>query len=264
MSRTFLMGDIHGKWQFVENLCKKKDTTIEDKVILLGDTGLNFFTGDDAWRNKNIKKKLAKLPITIVAMRGNHDGRVTPLVQDAGWSFRKYEDNFLWFEKKYPNILYMFDEVCTYIFDGCLFVAIPGAYSVDKYYRLQQGWTWHEDEMLTLEEMENGRDILDGLIEIQNSEAEARPIIILSHTCPIIYEPTDLFLPHVDQSMVDKTMERYLCEFEYNVNYDAWFWGHYHVNRDYPRADNRTRTMLGEGSAVELSQVLEGDTVEWI
>ena len=56
MSRTFLMGDIHGKWQFVENLCKKKDTTIEDKVILLGDTGLNFFTGDDAWRNKNIKK----------------------------------------------------------------------------------------------------------------------------------------------------------------------------------------------------------------
>ena len=36
MSRTFLMGDIHGKWQFVENLCKKKDTAIKDKVILLG------------------------------------------------------------------------------------------------------------------------------------------------------------------------------------------------------------------------------------
>ena len=118
--------------------------------------------------------------------------------------------------------------------------------------------------MLTLGEMEIGRKILDRLIEIQNSEAEARPIIIISHTCPAIYEPTDLFLPQVDQSMVDKTMERYLGEFEYNVNYDAWFWGHYHVNRDYPRTDNRIRTMLGEGSAVELGQVLEGDTVEWI
>ena len=264
MSRIFLMGDIHGKWQFVENLCKKKDTTIEDKVILLGDTGLNFFTGDDAWRNKNIKKKLAKLPITIIAMRGNHDGRIYPLFKVQEWNWKMYEGNILFYEEKYSNILYMFDEVSTYTFDGCLFVAIPGAYSVDKYYRLQQGWTWHEDEMLTLEEMENGRKILNGLIEIQNSEAEARPIIIISHTCPAIYEPTDLFLPHVDQSMVDKTMERYLGEFEYNVNYDAWFWGHYHVNRDYPRTDNRIRTMLGEGTAVELGQVLEGDTVEWI
>ena len=31
--------------------------------------------------------------------------------------------------------------------------------------------------------------------------------LVLSHTCPIIYEPTDLFLFVVDQSTVDKTTE---------------------------------------------------------
>ena len=79
-----------------------------------------------------------------------------------------------------------------------------------------------------------------------------------------MYEPTDLFIKGVDQTLVDKSMERYLGEIEYDLDYDAWFWGHYHANRDYPRTDNRIRTMLGEGTAVELGQVLEGDTVEWI
>ena len=261
MSRTFLMGDIHGKWQFVENLCKKKDTTIEDKVILLGDTGLNFFTGDDAWRNKNIKKKLAKLPITIIAMRGNHDGRIKPLLNNENWVCSD-GTNYLWYEKDFPNIRYLYDEPYVYNFGGNIVMVYPGAYSIDKYYRLQQGWTWHENEQLTEEEKQMGRTNKN-IINSRKKE-DNRKVIVLSHTCPLMYEPTDLFIKGVDQTLVDKSMERYLGEIEYDLDYDAWFWGHYHANRDYPRTDNRIRTMLGEGTAVELGQVLEGDTVEWI
>ena len=83
--------------------------------------------------------------------------------------------------------------------------------------------------------------------------------LVLSHTCPIMYEPTDLFLPIVDQSMIDKTMERYLGQIEYKLDYRAWCWGHYHKFRDYPRPDGRFRTMLFNDYAIELNSYMNGE-----
>ena len=34
--------------------------------------------------------------------------------------------------------------------------------------------------------------------------------IILSHTCPLKYEPTEVFMKGIDQSDIDKSMERFL------------------------------------------------------
>ena len=81
---------------------------------------------------------------------------------------------------------------------------------------------------------------------------------MLSHTCPVIYEPTDLFLSIVDQSMVEKDMERYLGQIEYQLDYKAWLWGHYHQFRDYPRTDERYRTMLFNDAAVDLKDYMIG------
>ena len=49
--------------------------------------------------------------------------------------------------------------------------------------------------------------------------------LVLSHTCPYLYEPTDLFLAGLDQSTVDSTMERYLGEIEFNLDYKRWAFG---------------------------------------
>ena len=72
----------------------------------------------------------------------------------------------------------------------------------------------------------------------------------MSHTCPLAFEPTDLFLPVVDQSTVDKNMERYLGLIEYKLDYKLWLWGHFHAYRVYPQYQNRQCVMLSAGREV--------------
>ena len=89
--------------------------------------------------------------------------------------------------------------------------------------------------------------------------------LILSHTCPIGYEPTDLFMSTIDQSMVDKTMERYLDFIEHGVDYKIWLWGHFHEFRDYSRLDGKAKIMLSAGNeVVELNQIMRNSIVERI
>lgn len=54
---------------------------------------------------------------------------------------------------------------------------------------------------------------------------------ILTHTAPTHYEPVDLFLRNVDQSLVDKSMEEWLEKIRGIVDYKYWCFGHYHADR---------------------------------
>ena len=55
--------------------------------------------------------------------------------------------------------------------------------------------------------------------------------IILSHTCPKKYIPTEMFLPMIDQSSVDNSTEEWLDTIEDIVNYKAWYCGHWHTDK---------------------------------
>ena len=55
--------------------------------------------------------------------------------------------------------------------------------------------------------------------------------VILSHTCPLKYEPIEMFLSMIDQSTVDKSTEVWLDSIEERVKYKAWFCGHWHTNK---------------------------------
>lgn len=70
-----------------------------------------------------------------------------------------------------------------------------GAYSVDKYYyRLNAGYGWRADEQAS--------------DEIKRFVEQQKPDVILFHTCPFKYEPTEAFLPFVDRSRVDSSTVR--------------------------------------------------------
>ena len=104
---------------------------------------------------------------------------------------------------------------------------IGGAYSVDKWYRLNcatpgASWTgWFKDEQLTPEEMQ----------DIETRMSGHHFDFILTHTCPYAWQPFDLFLRGVDQSSVDNSMERWLDEFKEKVTWNAWLFGHFHNDR---------------------------------
>lgn len=129
-------------------------------------------------------------------------------------------------ENDYPNICYLMDGH-VYKFNGHSALVIGGAYSVDKYYRLGRfpssaKWTgWFPDEQLTNAEMEK--------ISIEQKGKYFE--FVLSHTCPYSWMPTDLFLPGLDQSKVDNSMEKWLEEFQCTIDYDHWLFGHYHDDR---------------------------------
>ena len=55
--------------------------------------------------------------------------------------------------------------------------------------------------------------------------------LVLSHTCPSLFTPTDLFLTFIDQSTVDKSTEQFLGELEFKLKYHLWLFGHFHADR---------------------------------
>lgn len=144
----------------------------------------------------------------------------------------------MWHDPNYPNIWYFQDGGHYKIKDKTFFV-YGGAFSVDWEYRRIMGWTWYPNEMVS---HQRHIEILD-IIDHQHFN------FILTHTCPYEWRPTDLFLSCIDQSKVDNTMEERLTEVErYVGGYDAWYFGHYHANRDYRHVSeyewNGTATML--------------------
>lgn len=273
VNKVFVLGDIHGRWQTVRDFCAINNIKNEDNttLILLGDAGINYFLGGGNHRDEDAKKKLCGYPLTYFVIRGNHEERpsICAAKNPDKWHTEEFWGNTVYVENEYPNIKYALDEAAFYYIPGDMrnidknitenvikryaTLVIPGAYSVDKHYRLANGWSWFEKEQLSDEEQLRCLQLVEQFPEVD---------IVLSHTCPIIFEPTDLFLSCIDQSMVDKRMERFLGRVEYEINYRAWMWGHYHAFRDYPRTDGRKKLMLYDNYAVNLVDYIENEEFE--
>lgn len=258
MNKILVIGDIHGDFRPVRDLhlrhnINKEYNEANKTLILLGDSGANYYLDGPDGRDAGFKKKLGRYPFTYFVIRGNHEERPSICAGRYAnkWHMELYFGNWVYVENNFPYIKYALDRVAMYNIKGYDTLIIPGAYSVDKYYRLQRGWSWFPEEQLSEKEMLEGKE----LIESKGWKCD----LVLSHTCPIMYEPTDLFLPSVDQSMVDKGMERYLGEVEKRLDYKAWLWGHYHAFRDYPREDGKYRTMLFNDAVIDLKEYMNGE-----
>ena len=255
----FFMGDIHGSVNDIKNFMarNKEDFNFENEnhnIILLGDVGCNYFREDPKYQggkaDRNFKRKLSKLPFTFYLVRGNHEERPSNCFVEDEWEVQ-YDENVggnVYVELAFPRIKYFMDVPTLYTIEGYTTLVMGGAYSVDKMYRIMTGNKWYEGEQLTPEEMDIARKIV--------AEANNCIDIILTHTCPISFEPSDLFLSFIDQNTVDKTMERFFGELEYKMSYRAWLWGHFHKFRDYPRDDGKIRIMLNGTEALELEEML--------
>lgn len=126
----------------------------------------------------------------------------------------------VWIEEEFPRIRY-FCEWGHYTINGLRTLVVGGAYSVDKYYRLAQGWKWFESEQLTELEMDAC---------LRNTRMEHFDLV-LTHTCPYSWRPTDLFLRGIDQSKVDNTMEIWMEKLKEEMDWGIWLYGHYHTDR---------------------------------
>jgi 3-oxoacid CoA-transferase subunit A len=227
-------GDTHGGMSTITrigNINRNMNCIPEESaVIILGDAGLNFFlNGTD----KKYKKTLNDMGYHIYCVRGNHEERPENipgmiLIEDEN------VNNAVWMQEEFPNIRYFVDGNEYNIGDHSTLV-IGGAYSIDKWYRLARaGYTsaeaetanpkkcgWFKDELLTKEEMD----------AITLKATDKRYEFVLSHTCPMSWEPTDLFLRGIDQAQVDKSMEIWMDELKEHMSWGVWCFGHFHADR---------------------------------
>ena len=217
ITRWLLTGDCHGEFTRFKNYDKEVQQDENTAVIILGDAGLNWTLDEHDSQMKNFLSKRYKFRIYCV--RGNHEARPTD-VPGMKLVYDEDVEGEVYMQDKWPNIRY-FKDWGTYTIDGLDVAIIGGAYSVDKWFRLDRGAIWFENEQLTEEEM------IAATMELTGMEVD----MVLTHTCPICWEPRDLFLSMIDQSRVDKSMELFLEEIAKCFGWKVWCFGHYHADR---------------------------------
>jgi 3-oxoacid CoA-transferase subunit A len=217
INRVLITGDTHREFNRFKNYDKEIQKDSNTAVIILGDAGINV-TNDE--HDNQIKNFLTKrFNFRIYCVRGNHELRP----QDVSGMKLVYDEDVnseVYMQDKWPTLRY-FKDWGIYTINGYKIAVIGGAYSVDKYYRLQRGSFWNESELLTEEEM------LQCTVDLTNQKVD----FVFTHTCPICWEPYDLFLNGIDQSKVDKTMELFLEEVGQCFEWKIWAFGHYHADR---------------------------------
>lgn len=213
----YLTGDTHGDFRRIAAFCDIQKTTSADTLVILGDAGINYNKPKSA---APLKAQIAELPITLLCIHGNHEARpqTIPTYHNKAWN-----GGTVLIEDEYPRILFAIDGE-VYDLEGHQALAIGGAYSVDKSLRLERGWNWFDDEQPSEE--------IKTRVEQRIKELGNRIELVLSHTCPYRYQPKEMFLSFVDQSVVDKSTEEWLDKIEAQIDYDAWFCGHWHTNKD--------------------------------
>lgn len=212
----YITGDTHGEFSQIERLCERVNPSSRDVLIILGDAGINYYGG---WRDRNQKKLLAKLPLTLFSIHGNHEQRPATI---PSYHTEIWNGGEVYVEDEFPNLLFAVDG-SYFSFDGVQTLAIGGAYSVDKFYRLSHGWGWWPDEQPD--------DATKSRVEQQLDAHGWQTDVVLTHTCPLRYEPTEVFLSCIDQSSVDKSTEEWLDSIERRLQYKQWYCGHYHTEK---------------------------------
>ena len=224
ITQFYVTGDTHSDFS---RFYKLNEAVPEDEVwgvIILGDAGLNF------WLNKRDKKNKYRIcnkysNLRFYCVRGNHEARPED-VEGMKEVFDEGVFNWVYYEPQYPNIRYLKDGV-EYLIGGRYSALVcGGSYSVDKWYRLERqsmGYYsgWFANEQLSREEMEN----------ITKTFKNKSFDLILAHTCPLSYQPTDLFLSFIDQSKVDNSMELWFEDLIQQIEFNKFLFGHYHQDR---------------------------------
>lgn len=229
---VYITGDIHGDFnRFLElgKFCHKHNLGKNDWIICLGDVGLNYYGKDDP-REWSIKTIAADIPVNLFCIHGNHERR--PSRKD-GYKIKEISGDIcgkVWHDSHYPNQCFAIDgEVYQILTDrevlNCL--VCGGAYSVDKYYRLELGYNWWPNEQPN---EKTKKKIWNITHDPQIDDID----VMLTHTCPFRFIPTELFIGGIDQSTVDQSTEIFfdnIYECYPNDCKPFWYFGHFHGNK---------------------------------
>ena len=232
-AKYFITGDKHRNFSYVKDFCREMNTRRKDVLIILGDTGFNYY--EDV-RDDKLKKEISELNITLFCLHGNKENRP----QNVGtYGIRSFCGGKVYYEPKYPNIYFAIDGE-IYNFEGKKYMVVGGAHSVDKMRCLEEDKPFWEDEMPD--------DTIKAKVEEKLSLGDNKIYGMMTHTCPIDYLPTEMFMstrqnaaikrkPRKAKSKklfkpdIDRSTEEWLGKLEKEIDYEIWYCGHYHIDK---------------------------------
>ncbi len=232
-AKFFITGDKHRRFNKVKEFCDTMHTRRKDVMIILGDAGFNYY---DDKRDDELKKEVSMLNITLFCIHGNKENRP----QNVGtYGVRSFCGGKVYYEPKYPNIYFAIDGE-IYTFEGKKYIVVGGAHSVDKFRCLENGTPFWYDEMPD--------DTVKKRVESRLKKENNKIYGIMTHTCPIDYLPTEMFMStrqnanikrkprrakpkNLFKPDIDRSTEIWLGELEKKLEYEIWFCGHYHCDK---------------------------------
>lgn len=224
MAAIYVTGDKHGRMQsfsdasnivYLSELPNKYQETI---LIVTGDAGLNYYL--DSSDRKRKKYWTDNYPhITLFCIHGNHEARPQTI---PSYKTKRWHNGLVYYEEEFPNILFAIDGF-VYDLNGYKCLVAGGAYSVDKYYRLDHGYAWFPDEQMNTATKDNIRQCMN----IIGWKVD----VVFSHTCPLSQEPKEMYIGSIDQSTVDKSTEIFLDELYHKLQFRKWYCGHWHCDK---------------------------------
>lgn len=213
----YITGDIHGTISVnrfnTKNFPQQKTMTRNDFVIIAGDFGLlwNGDAEDQYWlkwlNNKNF---------TTLFIDGNHENfnllEEYPVEEWNGGKIRKIKDS-----------VYHLLRGQVFEIEGKKFFTFGGADSHDKEHR-RENISWWGREMPSYAEYEEGLMNLDRHHWVVD--------YVLTHTCS--EDALEwLSVHHGFNYQVDQ-MHRYFNQIKSKLEYEKWFFGHFHLNIELP------------------------------
>lgn len=218
----YLTGDIHGYLngrirEFIIKNLKK-----EDIFIILGDSGINYYlNGSD----KKLKKLFSKFECKFFIVHGNHEEYPENI---NSYLEKEMFNGKVFYEKEFPNLIFAKDGE-QYTIENKKFLVLGGAYSVDKNYRITMtnhgfvGYNWFKSEQM---------DVLSRENVLEKIKKDNKFDYILTHTCPKKYIPKEAFLKNINQDEIDDSMEEFLDKIQEMTEYNKWYCGHFHIDKD--------------------------------
>ena len=212
----YLTGDTHGTIEIGKlsraNLAVERvEPGDGDFVIILGDFGLVFApdgqSAEECWWLKWLDEK----PWTTLFVDGNHENfaRLNELPEEEWRGGRVHRVS--------ESVLHLMRGQVFEI-DGRSFFTMGGATSHDRQFR-KEGRSWWPEELPSEEELARADAALDG--------CGRRVDYVLTHCAPTLVQG------RINPTFLPDRLTEYLQHVRDTTAFHRWYFGHYHVDREY-------------------------------
>jgi len=212
----FVTGDTHRKLDIkkldADNFSEQKLMTRDDYLIIAGDFG-GVWTGDRS--DDDILDYHENKPYTTLFVGGNHEN------YDALSTYPVKRWNGGMVHQIREHVFHLMNGQ-IFLIGGKTFFIMGGATSVDRQYRTEHE-TWWPQEEPSEEDFQIARENL--------SRNGNKINYIISHTVPEKVRK-NAFVPMKDFLDYESGVEKFLDGILEDVEYEKWFAGHIHIDRE--------------------------------